>query len=53
MIDGIINNGSKETGEKSAEKGKASIMDRLKSSKPEPPQEKSVPHKERKSERDL
>ena len=54
MIDGIINNGSKETGEKSSEKGgKSSIMDRLKAAKSEPPQDKAAPHKERKSERDL
>ena len=54
MIDGIINNGSKETCEKSSEKGgKSSIMDRLKAAKSEPPQDKAAPHKERKSERDL
>ena len=52
MIDGIINNGSKE--DKSAEKGeKSSIMDRLKASKSEPPKEKPVPHKERKGDLEL
>ena len=54
MIDGIINNGPKDTGERFSEKeGKSSIMDRLKAAKTEPTQEKSAPHKERKSERDL
>ena len=54
MIDGIINNGPKDTGERFLEKeGKSSIMDRLKAAKTEPTQEKSAPHKERKSERDL
>ena len=52
MIDGIINNGPKEA--KNPEKGeKASIMDRLKSAKAEPPKDKTVPSKERKPERDL
>ena len=52
MIDGIINNGPKEA--KNQEKGeKASIMDRLKSAKAEPPKDKTVPSKERKPERDL
>ena len=54
MIDGIINNGPKDTGERFSEKeGKSSIMDRLKAAKTEPTREKSAPHKERKSERDL
>ena len=52
MIDGIINNGPKEA--KNSEKSeKASIMDRLKSAKAEPPKDKTVPSKERKPERDL
>lgn len=50
MIDGIINNGAKDTAEKAE---KSSIMDRLKSSKSEPQPEKPQPHKERKSEHDL
>ena len=49
---GIINNGPKEA--KNSEKSeKASIMDRLKSAKAEPPKDKTVPSKERKPERDL
>lgn len=52
MIDGIINNGTKE--DKSAEKGeKSSIMDRLKASKSELPKEKLMPHKERKGDLEL
>ena len=50
MIDGIINNGAKDTAEKAE---KSSIMDRLKSSKSEPQTEKPQPHKERKSEHEL
>lgn len=54
MIDGIINNGPKESSERHSENGgKSSIMDRLKAAKAEPTQDKSAPHKERKSERDL
>lgn len=54
MIDGIINNGSKEKEDKSADKGsKSSIMDRLKAAKSEPPKEKPSPHKERKGDLEL
>ena len=51
MIDGIINNGPKETESKAPEK--TSIMDRLKAAKTEPHEDKAKPHKERKPERDL
>lgn len=52
MIDGIINNGPKE--EPKPEKGeKASIMDRLKASKSEPPKEKALAKKERKGDLEL
>ncbi len=52
MIDGIINNGPKE--EKSADKGeKASIMDRLKAAKSEPPKDKPSAQKEHKSDREI
>ena len=54
MIDGIINNGPKETEAKAPEKGeKSSIMDRLKAAKSEPHEDQPKPHKERKPERDL
>lgn len=52
MIDGIINNGSKEK-ESSEKREKSSIMDRLKAAKSSKPQVKSAPSKEKKSERDL
>ena len=52
MIDGIINNGSKEK-ESSEKREKSSIMDRLKAAKTEPPKEKAAPVKERKPDRDL
>lgn len=51
MIDGIINNGPKETEAKAPEK--TSIMDRLKAAKSEPHEDKPKPHKERKPEHDL
>lgn len=52
MIDGIINNGSKE--DKSAERSsKSSIMDRLKAAKSEPQKDKPTPHKEPKKDREL
>ena len=54
MIDGIINNGPKETAAKAPERGeKSSIMDRLKAAKSEPHVDKPKPHKERKPEHDL
>ena len=54
MIDGIINNGPKETEAKAPERGeKTSIMDRLKAAKSEPHEDKPKPHKERKPEHDL
>ena len=43
MIDGIINNGPKETEAKAPEK--TSIMDRLKAAKAEKPKECSAPQK--------
>jgi len=52
MIDGIINNGTKEN-EKSEKRGKSSIMDRLKAAKSNKPQDRPAPQKEKKSERDL
>ena len=46
MIDGIINNGPKETAAKAPEMGeKSSIMDRLKAAKAEKPKECSAPQK--------
>ncbi len=51
MIDGIINNGSKEK-ESSEKREKSSIMDRLKAAKSSKPQVKSAPSKEKKSERE-
>ena len=54
MIDGIINNGPKETEVKAPERGEKSyIMDRLKAAKSEPHEDKPKPHKERKPEHDL
>ena len=54
MIDGIINNGPKETEAKAPERGeKSSIIDRLKAAKSEPHEDKPKPHKERKPEHDL
>ena len=54
MIDGIINNGPKETEAKAPERGeKSSIMDRLKAAKSEPHVDKPKPHKERKPEHNL
>ena len=54
MIDGIINNGPKETEAKAPERGeKSSIMDRLKAAKSEPHEDQPKPHKERKPEHDL
>ena len=54
MIDGIINNGPKETEAKAPERGeKSSIMDRLKAAKSEPREDQPKPHKERKPEHDL
>ena len=46
MIDGIINNGPKETEAKAPERGeKSSIMDRLKAAKAEKPKECCAPQK--------
>ena len=54
MIDGIINNGPKETEAKAPGRDeKSSIMDRLKAAKSDPHENKPKPHKELKPEYDL
>lgn len=53
MIDGIINNGSKEQEKTPDHGGKSSIMERLRAAKAEQNQDISSPHKDKKSERDL
>ena len=54
MIDGIINNGPKETKAKAPGRNeKSSIMDRLKAAKSNPHENKPKPHKELKPEYDL
>ncbi len=51
MIDGIINNGKKESAEKPVEK--ASIRERLKAGSAEAPKENPIPQKERKGDHEL